>query len=269
MVPQTTSSPRVRWSTVALPPEHGAWGFLLEPLVLGLGVALSVGGLLLALGVIGAFLVRQPLKIAWIDHRQGRRYARSRAARQFALFYGLLALAGIAGGVALAEIAVLLPLLPGLPLALVMFASYAQNRGRDLLPEVAGACAMALSAACLAIAGDRSWEVALALWGILLARNIPSILYIRARLRLEKGKPHTPAIVWAANGVALIGVGTLAAAGAAPWLAALALAVLAVRAIYGLSPYRRQVAIKTLGFLEIGYGLLVVLLTALGYRVGW
>ena len=37
-----TTTPSVRLKAIALPPEHGAWGFLLEPIVLGLLVAPSL-----------------------------------------------------------------------------------------------------------------------------------------------------------------------------------------------------------------------------------
>ncbi len=39
------------------------------------------------------------------------------------------------------------------------------------------------------------------------------------------------------------------------------------RALVGLSPYRRRVRTQTLGFLEIAYGLLVVILSAVGYAL--
>ena len=51
----TAASQRVRLKSIALPPEHGAWGFLLEPLLAGLLIAPSWAGLCLALGVIGPF----------------------------------------------------------------------------------------------------------------------------------------------------------------------------------------------------------------------
>ncbi len=57
----------------------------------------------------------------------------------------------------------------------------------------------------------------------------------------------------------------LAAYGTAPWLSLLALVILLVRAAHGLSPYRKRVRVQTIGFLEMGYGLMTVLLTALGY----
>jgi hypothetical protein len=260
-----TSTPAgVRIKTIAIPPEHGAWGFLLEPILLGLGVAPSAAGFLLATAVIGVFLVRHPLKMAASDWRRGKRYARTRLAERFALGYGALAVIGGAAGVALAGLSVLLPLLLAIPLALVMFVGMVQNRGRDLATELAGACAMALAASSLALAGEKSLGVALALWGVLLARNVSSILYIRARLRLETGKPYALPPVLIANALSLIAVLALVLRGLIPALTLIAILILAGRAAYGLSPYRRRVRTQTLGFLEIGYGLLVVVLTVIG-----
>ena len=76
---------RVPLKRVLVPAEHGSWGFLAEPLVLGLAVAFSGAGLLLALAVVAAFLARQPLKLVWTDRRKGRRYPRTAAAER-ALF---------------------------------------------------------------------------------------------------------------------------------------------------------------------------------------
>jgi hypothetical protein len=51
----------------------------------------------------------------------------------------------------------------------------------------------------------------------------------------------------------------------APWLSVVGLGVLLVRAVVGLSRYRRPAAPKAIGFSEIAYGTLFVLLTAAGY----
>ncbi len=261
----TASFPRIK--PVALPPEHGAWGFLLEPLLLGLLVAPSSAGILLALGVIGMFLVRHPAKIAIVDRQRGRRYARTRLAERFALAYG--AVGSVCFGLAVldAGVAILVPFALGVPLAGIAFAAYTQGRGRDLVPELAGAAALTLAVFSIALAGGATAGVGFALWVIIMARNLSSTLYVRARLRLEKSLPHSkvPAVGSHVAGVAATGV--LAAFGYAPWLALVALLVLLARAAYGLSPYRQRVSAQTIGFLEIGYGLLTVLLTAAGYAL--
>jgi len=258
----------VRLRSVVLPPEHGAWGFLVEPILLGLLVAPSWAGVCVAVAVIGGFLTVQPSKIALIDRRRGKRYARTRAAERFGLAFGALALVGGAAAIALAGPHILIPLLIALPLAGLLLLSYARQQGRDLAPELAGGAALALAAPSIALAGDASLGVALALWVIQAARVVPTTLYVRARLRLEKGQPHAGDIALAAHAVGLAAVIVLAALGVAPWLAALALIVLLARAARGLSASRNRVRPQKIGFLEIGYGLLTVLLTALGYALG-
>src|SRR6476661_3892164 len=62
-----SSMPPVRVGQIALPSEHGGWGLLFEPLVAGLAIAPSVGGLCIAVMTVGAFLTRQPLKMLVID----------------------------------------------------------------------------------------------------------------------------------------------------------------------------------------------------------
>jgi hypothetical protein len=263
----TTNGARVRLKTIAIPPEHGAWGFLLEPIVLGLSVAPSVAGLFLALGVAGAFLVRHPLKLAFTDWQRGKRYARTAVAERVILVYSAMALIGLAVAVTLAGPTILLPLVLASPLAFVMLASHVQNRGRDLIPELAGASALAVTASGMAVAHGESIGMAVALWAILNARNIPSILYVRARLRLEKEKPYSLALVFLANMAGVGSVLALVLIGLAPVLALVAMLILLLRALYGLSPYRRRVRTQTIGFLEIGYGLLTVLLSAVGYAL--
>ncbi len=267
----TTSAPtnaRVRLKSIALPPEHGAWGFLLEPIMLGLAVAPTLAGLFLALGVIGLFLVRHPLKLAFTDWQRRKRYARTVIAERVLLAYSALAVIGMLLAVVLGGPEMLLPLVLTAPLVLLMIAGTLQNRGRDLLPELAGAAALAATASSIALAGGESAGTALALWVILNARSLPSILYVRARLRLEKDKPYSLALVTLSNLAGVAAVLALILAGLAPVLPLLAVVILLLRALYGLSPYRRRVATRTLGFLEIGYGLMVVVFTAAGYALG-
>lgn len=264
---ETTSSSagQVRLRSVAIPPEHGSWGFLLEPLILGLAITPSLAGLFLALAVFGVFLARHPLKIVFTDWRRGKRYARTVAAQRFALGYSALAVIGFVAAVALAGFDFLPPLLLALPLAALQFGGYAFNRGRDLLPELAGASAMAVAASCLVMAGGEDFELALVLWIILVARNVPSILYIRARLRLDRGKPFAFAPVLLTNLAAVAGVLLLVIVGSAPVLAVVAMVILLVRAVHGLSPYRQKVRVQIIGILEMVYGFLTVILTILGY----
>jgi hypothetical protein len=78
--------------SVALPAEHGGWGFLIEPIILGLLVAFSGMGILLGLSAFGVFLIHQPLKIVIKDRMKGNRPPRTILAERFALGYGALAI---------------------------------------------------------------------------------------------------------------------------------------------------------------------------------
>ncbi len=92
-------SRNVRWQSIALPSEHGGWGFISEPIVLGLLLTPGWGGLALAIGAFAAFLLRQPLKIVLKDVRAGRNVPRTFVAWRFAMMYGSITI--LAGSVTL------------------------------------------------------------------------------------------------------------------------------------------------------------------------
>jgi hypothetical protein len=251
---------------VAVPSEHGGWGFVLEPVLLGLLVEASVAGVWLGVAMLGAFLARQPLKLALADRRQGKRYPRTMWAERFAGLYALV------GGIALLLAALTAnsqafcwAILAAVPLAVLQGFYDSQRQSRQIAAELAGATAMGAGVAAIALAGG-GWEIApaFALWVMLAARSVPSIVYVRLRLRLERGEAldTTPSLVLNVAAVALVGV--LAFAGLVPWLAAAAMMLLAARAVWGLSPLRRPVRAPVIGASEIVYGLVTVLLTAVG-----
>jgi hypothetical protein len=68
------SNAAVKVRSLVLPTEHGGWGFLFEPILLGLLVAFSWAGVALSAAAICVFLVQQPLKIALRDRLRGKHY---------------------------------------------------------------------------------------------------------------------------------------------------------------------------------------------------
>ena len=264
----TIADRKVKLKGTALPAEHGGWGFLVEPLVLGLLVAGSIAGLGLVMLAFGAFLLRQPLKVALIDHRRGKRYARTMLAERFALVYGVMALLGLLLALGAGGLTILLPLLAALPLGLVQLVYDARGDSRSLFPELAGASAMGSTAAALALAGGWSLVAALALWAVQVARVIPSILYVRARLPLEKGKAAATWPALLAHLLGILALGALWLAGLAPALALAGGLLLLLRASKGLSRWRRPSRAPTIGILEMVYGLAFAVLAAVGYVAG-
>jgi len=264
----TAVQPRVNLKNIALPASHGGWGFLLEPIMLGLWIAPSLAGFWLGIAALGVFLSQQPLRLAVTDRRKKRRYPRSVWAERFSLFYGLVALGGLTLAILSSRHIFWPPLLMAVPPALIQLFYDSQNRGRELIPELFGAAALGAVAAAIALAGGWSMTLALAVWGILLARALVSIVYVRARLRLERGIAVSMALVFIIHGLGVLAIAAPAVFNLAPWPAALAMVILLARAAFGLSPYRKPVKPQLVGFQETGYGLLTVILTGAGYSLG-
>lgn len=263
-----SAAANVKLRAVALPAEHGGWGFLLEPILLGLLLAPSLGGLWLALSIFGMFLTRHPLKLAITDFRRGRRFTRTTLAERFVRLYTGLAALGLLLAVLTAGPAMLLPMAFAFPLMLVQLYYDFSNRSRSVLPELAGPIALASVASSMALAGGWLLPDALALWLIGAGRSVPSVLYVRARLRLEKGGPASPMPALLSHILTLVVIAALIAAQLAPLLALLPFVVLLARAALGLSSRRVSVPARIIGFREMAYGGLTVLLVVLGYRSG-
>ena len=229
---------------LALPAEHGSWGFLFEPILLGLLVAPTFGGFCIAAGAVAAFLARHPLKLAAQDLIRGKRYPRTRACAWLAFGYGSIA----AGFLVLAPPLALVALGAAVPFALIQFAFDARNRSRALMPELFGVLAPGAIAASIAIAADRTPAFAASLWLLVLLRSIPSILYVRAALRGESRNLMLGAHI--------------AAAAAAFFVTPLAVVPMLVLFARALAP-TEGIAAKTIGFRELGWGGVTVVLLAL------
>jgi hypothetical protein len=265
---ESVRSQRRAIRSVALPSEHGGWGFLLEPVLLGLMAAGSGNGILLALAALGAFLIHQPLKIALKDRLKGQRALRTVWAERFAVGYGLLAFVPFIIILQGVDFTFLIPLLFAIPFIVVQLFYDSRNKSRVLIPELSGAFALAMIAPSIAILGGWLLAPALVLWLLLIARSAPSILYVRARLKLEHDKPADPRPAWAAHLVALFGVVILVFSNAAPRLAVAAMLMLSARAFVGLSKYRKPRRASMIGMQEMIYGFVTAALFAFGYVRG-
>ena len=262
------TAPAVSWSSVALPVEHGGWGFLLEPLALGLVLAPSPGGLALALAALCAFLARHPLRLVLMDRRRGTRYPRTGVAERFLFAYLVVALALLALGLALAGGSFWPALVAAAVPALVALWYDAAGRSREVGAEATGAVALSGTAAAIALAGGAQAVVAAGAAALMALRAVASVVYVRARIRLDRGTAAGPGTALGVHGVALAATVAMAVAGWAPRLSIVAFLVLLARAGWGLSSRRRAVPPRVLGFGEMRYGLLVLALVALGYRLG-
>ncbi len=173
---------------IALPGEHGAWVFVLSPLLIGLfaGASWSIASLYLVVGVMAAFLIRQPVTIA-IKAYSGRRSRRDLpAARFWMLVYGGIALLALLGLVVQGYGYLLILALPGIPVFiwhLVLISRRAERRQVGVEIVGSGVLALAAPAAYWVATGSpdiTGWWLFLLTW----FQSAASIVY--AYLRLEQ-----------------------------------------------------------------------------------
>jgi hypothetical protein len=265
---ETTARPTAPWRPVVIPAEHGGWGFLAEPVVLGLVLAPSAAGVCLGLAALSGFLARHPLRLWFMDWRRRVRYPRTALAGRAFGALAAVALFLTTAGFLLARAPFWPVLVAAAPVGLAALAFDARGRSRDVSAEVTGAVALGASVTAIALAGGASPGIAWGAWALLALRGWTSILYVRARIRLDRGLTSGPWLALAGHGATLLAAGALAGAGWAPWLSTVAFGLLLARAAWGLSPWRRPIPPKALGFQELGFGILTLLLLALGYRAG-
>lgn len=260
---------RIRLRPIALPVEHGGWALLFEPIVLGMLVAPSPVGLLLTIAAIGGFLARHPFKLAVFDWRRRVRTARTPRAERFALLYASIAAAGLGLAISSGGTGFLIPLTIAAPFVVVQLAYDSLGRSRAMIAELAGSISVGSVSTAIAIAGGWPRPAAFGLWAIVAARAIPTILYLRARLRLLHRKPASPRGVIVAHVLAVLIVIPLVGAAVVPFLSVCALVFLLIRAVIGFSSFDKGVIAKTLGFREVFFGAVTVLAVVLGNALGW
>lgn len=186
-----SSPPRIK--DILLPKEHGSWSLALEPIALGLIAAGSIPGAVLAAGAFAGFLMRRPLQLATAPTRDGRTGTARLVAAALAVIAGtcVFAAGSVAGFVSL------LPLAAAAPTALLFWMFDRKKEARAVEAEIAGAATFAVLPAAIATLAGNDYDVALLLAAAALARSIPTILTIRAYLRINKGTPasRTPSVL--------------------------------------------------------------------------
>ena len=257
--------PRIR--SIALPTEHGGWGFTLEPILLGLLVAASAAAWQLSAAALGIFLARRPVKLVSTDIVRKRWLPRSRIALVFSLLYGGIALAGVIGAILTTEGPFWIPVFVAAPLALYALRADAHSKNRGLLPELSGSIAMGATVSAIAIGSGWDLAPAFGLWIVLAARDVAAIVLVRGQIRRNKGKPTGESTVYGIQVACTAAVAVAAAIGIVPWLSALAIGLVGLVAVVSLN--RPPVEARVIGWTQMAVGLMVVLITAAGVHLGW
>ncbi len=253
-VPLQSTAPRVIIRPLALPVEHGGWGFVIEPVVLALLVVPSWTGLMIGIAVVAAFLARHPLRLAAGDWMRRRRYPRTTVCERLALAYGTAAIAAMTIAFAFTDARILIPFAIAAPLGLAQFALDVRNRGHAIAPEIAGAVAAGATAAAIALAGGRSMTLASILWLLTILRSVPAIVFVRAALGKSR---RSIAIVLHVAAVVIAIV--LWQQHLAPIAAIIAMTLLLGRALLT----KHAVPPRTIGMRELAFGAATVVLIGL------
>ncbi len=265
--PSSPAKPRVSYRSIALPVEHGGWGFTLEPILLGLLVAYSAAAWELSVAALAVFLARRPVKLVATDVVRRRWLHRTTIAASFAALYGSIALLGLVGALVTAPNRFLVAYAVAAPLAVIAVSADASSRSRTLIAELAGSTAMGATVAAIALADGWGMADAFGLWLVLAGRGVATIALVRGQIRRVHSKPVGATAIYATQ-LGTVAVMALAAAGGiVPWLAAVAMIGIAVLAVVSLR--RPPVAAKVVGWTQIATGLAVVLLTAVGVWLDW
>lgn len=263
--PQAISEKRKgRLKPIIVPAEHGGWGFLSEAILLGLLVAPTAAGALLAIATIAVFMARQPTKVLLAERQRRHITTRSRIARNAALIELAIAVIAFIGALLIAGPIMLPPLLLAAPLAGIFVYFDMSKTMRTLPAELAAPLALGAVTASMALIGGWAPPFAAAFWAVITARAIPSILLVRTRIRMTHKRTASPTIPLVAQGLAMLLIGGLIWVDLLPPLTMVGIVVLLVRALYYLFPKSRMIPARTVGFTEIGMGLQVVFFTALG-----
>jgi hypothetical protein len=196
-------------------------------------------------------------------------FPRTLAAAMFLALYSAIASTCFVASIATARFPFWYPIVIAAPLALIQVASDAMNRNHELLAEIAGSSALASVAMGMVLADGWKPTSALALLMIIISRTVPSILYVRTRLKLDREQRPSRVGALVAHVLAIGVITVLVSVKIAPMLAIVAVLLLLARAVYGLSSLRSTVRAQAVGLTEIGFGAITVALVAVGFAFAW
>ena len=233
--------------------------------MVGFAIAFSASAPWIAVMTIGAFFLRQPLKTRVLGSANMHV---KRTADRFIILFALVSGTGFVGVALTANAWAFLPIAIAAPLAIQQFVLDITTRGRSLVAELAGAAAITSSVAVAALAAGLGLPTSMALWSVLVGRAIPSILYVRNRLLKDKGKDFdivSPIVAHVAglaiiSGLAVVGLGSVLTVGV--------FAILAARAVFGLSEKARPAKAMVIGIWEVVFGVLTVASIIAGHYAG-
>ena len=207
-----------------LPREHGAYGQLAFPLVTAFAVAgVTVPALLMAVGVVAAFLAHEPLLVLLGRRGDRTRRAQWRRAAIWMSVTGATAVGGVlAALVSMAHSVRWWLILPVVPTA-ILFTAITAKREKSALGEIAVALVFSLVSVPICLAAGGATRPALAVGLAFSAIFVADTLAVRAIVLKTRGggDPRaaraTRVAVLALTSVAAVGFVVTAWRGLLPW----------------------------------------------------
>ncbi len=186
---------------IAIPQDHGAWVFLLSPLLIGLFIGKTIrwDTLLLVIASFMIFLVRQPITIL-VKSFSGRRTSDDLpVAFLWTCFYTVIILASFIGLVLLDRSFVLLIFIPGIPVFCwhLFLVSRRRERQQAGLEMIATGILSLIAPAALWVGKDAYDPSGWTLWLLIWLQSSASIVhaYMRLKQRTLESLPPS-AIRW-------------------------------------------------------------------------
>jgi hypothetical protein len=254
-----------------LPKEHGSWGMFFVPFALG-WIAAGSGGtkmLLLLLASTALFLSRENLLFWRRSWRAGRP---DRESTRTLLVYAAAAMAAGLPLLLVWRLWLLLPLALLGSLSLLLNAELTVRRqGRTAITEFLAIATSSLNApAAHYVATGQLTSEALVLWALSTAYFSSSIFYVKLRVQDAHGK-KPDAVVRARHACAayhsalFAGLLLFALLRNVPLAAAAAFAPVIARGLWSVARPSRQLNLKRVGWLEVGYSMLFLIATGLSF----
>ena len=246
---------------IALPREHGAWGYVLEPLILGLLAAFSVKGLYLAFGALLAFLAHQPVRIYFSAQQNTKK-----ASLLFLLMYGIPAVLFFALFIYKTNPLYFLPFTLAIVFMLIYLFMELAGFGRKMVTHMIPPTAIDLIAVSIVLVSG--WELleTAAFLVLLSSRAHPTTFYVRAKLRRREDKEYYKVLAVAVHLLSLCMASLLVYLKIMPGLALIAVFLLFIRAVIGVYFNKTVMTPKQIGIREFIYGALFVFISAAGYH---
>jgi len=256
---------RFHLKQIAVPREHGSWGYTLEPLALALLVAFSVNGLLLSLVTFFIFFAHQPIRI--IFNKKLNRKLKTKAYFVFS-FYSIFAMALLVRVLMFESFYQLLPFF----ISVIIMSGYLllelNNVKKNIVTELLAAVSIGMIAMNIVLLNGWHLTYSAAFLLVILSRAVPTTFYVRSKLQIAKKQPVQEFSVIVSTFVSLLIVLVLAYFLYLPLLSIAAVLILIGRAYIGIYKSTGKVNIKNLGIMEFVYGIIFVLLVAAGYNFG-